>query len=66
MTKQTAIQWLSDQLGITNDHILKQAKEMEKQQIIDAAIDGYDEAISEYETYKTPDDYYNETYGGNK
>jgi len=74
--KQTAVEWLKgviDSFGnkhelqmswSTLDEIIEQAKEMEKEQIIDAHNNGYgsgymDEGIS-------PEKFYNETYGGNK
>jgi hypothetical protein len=45
-------------LTFTNlDHLQQQAKEMEKQQIIDAYNNGED---------RSAELYYNETYGGNK
>ena len=74
--KQTAVEWLVDEIEkhyITNIGTLdptivmglrRQAKEMEKEQIIDAHNNGYgsgymDEGIS-------PEEFYNETYGGEK
>jgi hypothetical protein len=71
--KQTAVKWLIQ--NIVEDQTIKaksmtewisifeQAKEMEKQQIINACYEGVD-----YETsiYENPEQYYNETYGGNK
>ena len=67
MNKQTAVEWLIDQLtpsiSLQQKHIdeLKnQAKEMEKEQIIDAYKFGLsDEYVIGSQTY------YNETYGGN-
>jgi hypothetical protein len=68
--KQTALQWFIEQL-INEEGIdfiptifVNQAKEMEKEQIIDAHNNGYgsgymDEGIS-------PEKFYNDTYGGNK
>jgi hypothetical protein len=41
----------------------KQAKEMEKEQIVDAHYQGYRRAIG---TTEVSEEYYNETYGGNK
>ena len=64
--KQTAVEWLLNQLytkiemkgdGNLFDEILKQAKEIEKQQIKDAYITGMFNAHS-----KTSIDYYKETY----
>ena len=41
----------------------KQAKEMEKEQIVNAHYQGYREAIG---TTEVSENYYNQTYGGNK
>jgi hypothetical protein len=67
MNKQTAVEWLIDQLtpsiSLQQKHIdeLKnQAKEMEKEQIIDA----YKFGLSD-EYVIGSQKYYNETYGGN-
>ena len=77
-TKQTAVQWYAERLydlemaynqGVikTNTYIkgrreaVEQAKEIEKEQIIDAFEDGQSEL-----SLKDKDEYYNETYGGNK
>jgi hypothetical protein len=43
--------------------ILKQAKEMEKRQIVDAWSNGFDE---DDRSTSNPFKYYNEIYGGNK
>jgi hypothetical protein len=65
--KQTATEWLYEQLTSTwfdkksGQHILEQAKAMEKEQIIDAYKFGNLSDI-----YVKPEQYYNETYGGNK
>jgi len=70
---QTAVEWLIDELTKTqflwlsdkpemNDliEIIKQAKEMEKEQIIDAYnIGSYDTSEKQFR----PEQYYNETYG---
>ena len=63
--KQTAVEWLASNLDIVWEEktidLVEQAKEMEKQQIIDAftqgADDGYDEMLDSNE-----EQYYNETY----
>jgi hypothetical protein len=72
--KQTAVEWFYEQLedllelyasewtGV--DKAFKQAKKMEKEQIIKSNRDGVDMVIAE-EKYITGEDYYNETYGGN-
>jgi hypothetical protein len=67
--KMTAVEWLYQEItkkSVNNQShnvlgILKQAKEMEKKQIIDAYDDGnyaYGMGIKE------PEQYYNEIYGG--
>ncbi len=70
--KQTAVEWLLDNLNfephdeeefISNNKIWEQAKQMEKEQIINARIDG-----DENHTFNSmmresyANDYYNETY----
>ena len=71
-TKQTAVEWLIDIHfgGIENvtpdfkKHI-QQAKEMEKEQIIDAFTKG--NRLDVYDGTETSGkQYYNESYGGNK
>lgn len=66
MKKQTAVEWLIEALVttgivhlVTND-ILEQAKETEKQQIIDAYVDGR----CHYRDKKiiSAEQYYNETF----
>ena len=74
MNKQTAVEWLVEQ--ICGDHTeqwqkeIEQAKEMEKQQIIDAFNNG-EFFPSDYYHPNNPsvdgsETYYNENYGGNK
>ena len=71
--KQTAVEWLSNQIkkemiGIDYDYadefnqLFEQAKEMEKEQIIDAHQDGHSVTYNNY----WAELYYNETYGGDK
>jgi hypothetical protein len=62
--KQTAVEWLKNEL-FTEEYmrnnlfeIFQQAKEMEKQQIIDAYIEGYSSNLNAGDSEK----YYNETY----
>ena len=66
MKKQTALDWLAQQMQhpeIFNPYI-EQAKEMEKQQIMDAQECGY---ISGYlDTGKSGEEYYNETFNSEK
>jgi hypothetical protein len=61
MFNQTAIEWLlSQKMALTSeefDEIVQQAKEMEKQQIIDAYKYG-----NQSDVYFKPEQYYNETY----
>jgi hypothetical protein len=69
-TKQTAVEWLIKELQKRDMDVLIsdlyiQAKEMEKEQMIKFTKDLYN---CYYMTHpmKTPEQYYNETYGGNK
>jgi hypothetical protein len=78
MKKQTAVEWLATYLkGITTlncDGIIEQAKEMEKQQIINAHIfselhygkgieDGYWHPENGYSNkFESAEQYYNETF----
>ena len=64
---KTAVEWLFEQLDIVDSSIsyeyFKQAKEMEKEQIIDAwntksKIDG----VLTYTDNRTAEQYYNETF----
>jgi hypothetical protein len=69
--KQTAIEWFNDEILIHLNFdqrlylkdIFNQAKEMEKEQIMDAWIDG---AVDTNAYMDFAEQYYNETYGGNK
>jgi hypothetical protein len=67
--KQTAVEWLVEQLNEKIDFIpldkwdmirdiIQQAKAMEKQQIMNAV----DYGTSDWGSYKDPEVYYNETY----
>jgi hypothetical protein len=66
MSKQTAIGWLEQEFialqnyGVNELGLFAKAKEMEKQQIIDAYWSSYKEG--QYSGDKTADDYYNETF----
>jgi hypothetical protein len=83
MNKQTAVEWLIKKLTnrqngffdgfphLSIDKIYEQAKKMEKQQIVDAYIEGDCtgiEAIGEYKSLviKDAEQYYNETYNNEK
>jgi glutamyl-tRNA reductase len=64
-TKQTAVEWLIQELQKRDMDVLisdlyKQAKEMEKEQIKSAYFQGWGSEM------KISEHYYNETYGGNK
>lgn len=69
--KKTAVEWLEEiylQTNNIDNFDLEVAKEMEKQQIIDARQDGYESTYAEYgETPKcyldgNNEQYYNETF----
>jgi hypothetical protein len=70
--KQTTVEWLIERIingGIYTKEMLKdleQAKEMEKQQIETAYQAGDGDAYNLKETKTWAEQYYNETYGGNK
>jgi hypothetical protein len=68
MKKQTAVEWLKDWMGknqyfIGNDLLeaIEQAKAMEKEQIMEAYKHN-----SMIRTVSKAEQYYNETYGGDK
>jgi hypothetical protein len=79
LNKQTAVEWYSNKLleilgesvnnftteqTMANHYALKQAKQMEKEQIKDAYfLGGHDVKNNRY---KGMHEYYNQTYGGNK
>lgn len=57
--KQTAVEWLSERLESITKDLFEQAKEMEKQQIIDAYDDGnYAYCMG----IKEPEQYYNKKF----
>jgi hypothetical protein len=69
MKTQTAVEWLANELyekfemrgdGLLYDDILKQVKEMEKQQIIDAYASGYIDGVAQNKI--TAEQYYNDTF----
>ena len=70
--KQTALEWLEQEMlkpYLSMKEILEQAKEMEKEQIMDAHINGqseFDNGAYRQEVIDNAEQYYNETYGGNK
>jgi hypothetical protein len=64
--KQTAVEFLVEKLSNYDSKMIElfnneinQAKEMEKQQIIDAYEDGYSDSDN---TFKLNEQYYNETF----
>jgi hypothetical protein len=71
MEKQTAVEWLVEQYtqGNYSWEVYEQAKEMEKEQIMNSFADGFVEGV---ETQKSgeqllfPEQYYNETFNTNK
>ena len=77
MSKQTAVEWLAEQTNAAKwkfadmtdrNAIIEQAKQMEKEQIVDGWLNGMKgEMIAplSINNYKSEaEDYYNETYGG--
>jgi hypothetical protein len=72
MSKQTAVEWLVEQLipnamrtfDATTCNAIEQAKQMEKEQIMDAANKLLYHNTGPGNT--AAEQYYNETYGGNK
>jgi hypothetical protein len=72
--KQTSVEWLITEVKkfntvITREYmlmLLEQAKEMEKEQIEDAYRIGKIESTMPNEINTTGEQYYNETYGGEK
>jgi hypothetical protein len=69
--KQTAVEWLIEQLYLSQGYesaieILEQAKEMERQQIIDAyqngGIHGQIFALTRETNIENGEQYYNETF----
>ena len=70
--KQTAVEWLSEQFDSIVElypsqfervnRAIEQAKEMEKEKLKDSWVEG----SIKWGTNRTFEQYYNETYGGNK
>ena len=73
--KQTAVEWLQS-IELERDLTLadwKKAKEIEKQQIIDAVNEGIKQGYTDYidtewgrDNEYSPEQYYIKTYGGDK
>jgi hypothetical protein len=65
--KQTAVEWLVEQvedfIGLIPVDIIDQAKEMEKEQIIDAHDDAYIAMNLAFRGFDRSLDYYEKTYG---
>ena len=62
MQKQTAVEWLAEktaELGYVSTNILEQAKQMEKEQIIEAYDDGW---LYNNQGKYNPEQYYKEKY----
>jgi hypothetical protein len=69
--KQTAVEWLASYIkGITDlncDEIIEQAKQMEKEQMKEAALDNVTTNEKLRKIFEIQfEDFYNETYGGTK
>ncbi len=69
MSQQTAVEWLVEQLldgKLLMPSLIEQAKQMEKEQIINARADGIWEiskcTMNPTYTFSTSEQYYNETY----
>jgi hypothetical protein len=69
--KQTAVEWFEDQVGHNSlmglkefNEIFEKAKEMEKEQIMDAWNEraGFDGGVLFYTDNRTAEQYYNETF----
>jgi len=70
MKQQSAVKWLVDKFstqGTLHSSDISQAKEMEKEKLKEAWNKGEDCGLgrSNYE-FENAEQYYNETYGGNK
>jgi hypothetical protein len=67
--QQTAIEWLFDNVYMAHSELsekLKQAKEIEKEQILEAFWNGDNtDCASEQNIKDFAEQYYNETFGGN-
>jgi len=75
--KQTAVEWLADQIqeqlnvflpgAVLDEMMLIKAKQMEREQIMDAHLKGQREDIDFInEAKEEAEQYYNETYGKDK
>lgn len=62
----TAVEWLVEQLSIEHRvSLIEKAKEMERQQIVDAFENGYENGacLSDEDPIYHGEQYYNETFG---
>ena len=72
MTKQTAIEWLANEMPVINwsdpywKVMLEKAKAMEKEQIEEAYDAGLFDGTMDDVKDRIHSHYYNETYGGDK
>jgi len=82
MKNQTAVEWMVEQVELISnnktlskkdavklyDEVIQKAKAMEKEQIQDALDVGYQIANEDvkFKHIQTTEQYYNETYGGDK
>jgi hypothetical protein len=67
MKKQTAVEWLTDQLGIDGGTMRDKALAMEKEQMEEAVSNGISKAdMVDNRGYFNFDKWYNETYGGDE
>jgi hypothetical protein len=76
MSKQTAVEWLTEKIETQREngevdlrtilHYCNQAKAMEKEQIMDAVNDSWNMAKHSNFADAQAEQYYNETYGGDK
>ena len=64
--RQTAVEWLWE-IAYNRELTVqdwKQAKEMEKQRMIEFTNEWFEEYQCGLDNFKNPEQYYNETYGG--
>lgn len=76
MKQQTAVEWLSEQFDSIVElypsqfervnRAIEQAKEMEKEQIVKANNNGCGSMMCMIDSKRDGEQYYKETYGGNK
>lgn len=70
--QQTAVEWLFSYMFNPSlpqkeqFELLEQAKEMEKERMIQFTNEWFEEYQCGLGNFKNPEQYYNETYGGNK